>query len=142
MTSSYEDISVGLLKDSSLVGNFAMPPPNFYSNFSEVNIITSSTKQSLDPWIVPLESKLSSYGNEMILSHFELAYQEMQMFSDPTSSNIDQVDMVNEYYSPFPWLEPVSLFDRFNCVFPTYHGDYDVGCNSMERSPLSFIFSA
>jgi len=35
----YEYIGVGLLKGSSLMGTFAMPPPNFPSNIPEVNMI-------------------------------------------------------------------------------------------------------
>lgn len=51
--SPYENIGLGLLKDSSLVGTFAMPPLNFPSNFVVVNMITLRTIQSPDPWIVP-----------------------------------------------------------------------------------------
>ena len=38
------------------MGTFAFPPPNFPSNFAQVNMITSSTFESFDPWKVPLES--------------------------------------------------------------------------------------
>jgi len=85
MNNIYEDIGVGLLKDLSLMGTFMMPPLNFPSNFSKINMITSSTMESSDPWIVPLESKLSSYGNAMDLSPIELAYQAVQSFFDPSS---------------------------------------------------------
>jgi len=64
----YEDTSVGLLKDSSLMGTFALPPLNFPSNLAEVNMITSSTMEYYDPWIMPLEAELVSYGNDMPLS--------------------------------------------------------------------------
>ena len=50
----YEDICVGLLKYSSLMGNFALHPPNFPSNVAQVNMITSSIMESFDIWIVPL----------------------------------------------------------------------------------------
>lgn len=45
----YEDIGVGLLKDSSLMGNFSFLQPNFPSNVSQVNMISSSTMESSDP---------------------------------------------------------------------------------------------
>lgn len=44
-----EDIGVGLLKDSSLMGTFAIPPSKFSSNFVEVNMITSSNMEYFDP---------------------------------------------------------------------------------------------
>lgn len=118
MNTLYEDISVGLFKDSSLMGTFVMPPPNFPSNFSKVNMITSSTMESSNLWIVPLEFELSSYGNEMPFSPHELAYQAVQSFSDPSSFDIDQVDMINDDYSPLSWLEPFSLSSHFHCMFP------------------------
>lgn len=114
-----EDIGVGLLKDSSSMVTFVIPPLNFPSDFVEVNMFTSSTMQSPYPWIVPLESDLSSYGSEMPLSPFELAYQVVQLFSDPTSKNIDRMDTINEDYSPLPWLELVSSSDPFNHIFST-----------------------
>lgn len=68
MNTLYEDISVGLLKGSSLMGTFALPPPDFPSNIVEVNMITSSTMESSNLWIVHLESELASYGNEIPFS--------------------------------------------------------------------------
>lgn len=69
--------------------------------------------------IMPLKSELSSYGNEKPLSPLELAYQVVQSFSDPSSSNIDRMDMINDDYSPLPSLELFSLSDPFNFTFPT-----------------------
>lgn len=89
MNSPYEDIGVGFLKDSSLPGTFSLPPPNFPSNFSEVNMITSSTMEYFDPLIVPSKYELTSYGNEMPFILFELAYRAVQSFSNPSSSKID-----------------------------------------------------
>ena len=74
MNTIYEDVGVGLCKDSSLMGTFVLPPPNFPSNFVEVNMITSRTMESFDQWIFPLESYLASYGHGMPLSPFELDY--------------------------------------------------------------------
>ena len=74
MNTLYEDIGVCLFKESSLMGASVMPPSNFPSNLVEANIITSSTMEPYDVWIVPLESELASYGNEMPLSPLELDY--------------------------------------------------------------------
>lgn len=113
-------ILVLVYSKNKLMRTFTMPPLNFLSNFVVVNVITSSTMESSDPWIVPLESELSSYRNEMPLSPLELVYQVVQLFFDPSSYNIDRVDTINDNYSPLPWLEPFSLSDRLKCTFPTY----------------------
>jgi len=82
-------------------------------------MITSSTMEYFDSSIVPLEFELTSYGNEMTLSLLELAYQVVQSFSNPPSSQIDRANRINDDYSPLPWLEPISLPDPFNNVFLT-----------------------
>ena len=75
LTIPYEDVGVGLIKDFALMGNFSMPPPNVPCNIANINMITSSTIQFYDPWIVPLESELDSFNGVMPLSPFEIAYQ-------------------------------------------------------------------
>lgn len=40
MNTLYEDVGVGLLKDSLLMGTFSLPPPDFPSNLVKVNMIT------------------------------------------------------------------------------------------------------
>ena len=49
-----------------------------------------------DPWIIPSESKIDSFGTLMPLSPYELAYQTVQSFSDPTSTQIDLMNEVHE----------------------------------------------
>jgi hypothetical protein len=53
----YENIVVGLLKDSSLMGTFPIPLPNVpRSSVSSINMISTSIHDipaSHDPWIVP-----------------------------------------------------------------------------------------
>lgn len=70
---TYEDVGVGLLKDSSLMQTFTFPLLNLLHNVVEVNMITSSTFESSDPWKVPSKSELALYGCQMPLSPFELA---------------------------------------------------------------------
>lgn len=75
LTTLCEDFGVSILKESSLMGAFTFPPPNFPHNVAEVNMITSSTFESSVPWKVPFESELTLYDSELPLSAFELAYQ-------------------------------------------------------------------
>ena len=48
-----------------------------------------------------------------------MVYQIVQSFSDPSSFDINQVNAINDDYSPLPSLELVSLPDPFNHTFPT-----------------------
>ena len=48
-TIPYEDVGVGLLKDSALMGTFSMPPPNVPRTISNINMISSSTIPFDDP---------------------------------------------------------------------------------------------
>ena len=77
-TIPYKDVEVGLIKDSTLLGNFSLPPPNIKNPIANINMITSSTISFADPWIVPSESGLDSFDGLMPLSPFELAYQQVQ----------------------------------------------------------------
>ena len=51
----YEYVGVGLMKDSTLMGTFAIPPPNIPRTISNINMISSSKIPFDDTWIVPLE---------------------------------------------------------------------------------------
>ena len=46
-TIPYEDVGVGLLKDSVLMGTFSMPPPNVLRTIANINMISSSTIHSM-----------------------------------------------------------------------------------------------
>ena len=94
-TISYEDIGVGLIKDSALMGKFSMPPPNILHTISNINMITSSTIPFDDPWIVPSESEMDSFNDVMPLSPFEIAYQAIQSFSNSFSTNYDPMNVIN-----------------------------------------------
>ena len=82
MTIPYEDVGVGLIKYSALMGTFSMPPPNLTHNISNFNMITSSTIPFDDPWIVPSKSEMDSFHGEMPLSPFEVEYEVVQLFSN------------------------------------------------------------
>jgi len=74
-TTLYEQVGVGILKDSSFMRTFAFPPPNLPHNDAQINMITSSTFESGDPWKVPSELELVLYGSEMPHSPFEFHYE-------------------------------------------------------------------
>jgi hypothetical protein len=102
----YENVGVGLLKDSSLMGTFPIPPPpNIPSpSVASINmnsIVPHELPVSVDPWIVPDPGDHVCFGNVMPLSPVESAYQDIQSTS-PTTSYFDE-------------LSP----DPFHVIFPT-----------------------
>jgi hypothetical protein len=68
----YENVGVGLLKDSSLMGTFPIPPPDVpRSSVASINMISTSihgTPTSHDPWMVPDPGDHLRYDDEMSLS--------------------------------------------------------------------------
>ena len=66
----YEDVGVGLVKDSALMGTFFMPPPNVPRTISNINMISSSTIPFDDSWVVSSESQIDSFNGEMPLNPF------------------------------------------------------------------------
>ena len=117
MVIPYEDVGVGLLKDSTLMETFAIPPPNMPRTIANINMITSSTMPFDDPSIVPSESKLDYYGNEMPLIPYELAYVAMKSLSDISSTDTDQVNVVNDESYSLPTSTTKSFSDHFQHIF-------------------------
>jgi hypothetical protein len=74
----YENVSVGLLKESSLMGTFPIPLPDVpHSSIASINMISTSihgTPASQDPWMVPDPGNHLHYSDEMSLSLVESAY--------------------------------------------------------------------
>jgi hypothetical protein len=102
----YENVGVGLLKDSSLMGTFPIPPPpNIPSPFvASINMISTAPRElpvSADPWIVPDPGDHVRFGDVMPLSPIESDYQAIQS-ATPTTSSCEEL---------FP--------DPFRVVFPT-----------------------
>jgi hypothetical protein len=101
----YENVGVGLLKDSSLMGTFPIPPPDVpHPFFASINMISTSVRETpafYDPWIVPNPSDHLRYGDQMPLSPIESAYQAIQLETPSTPSLGDS--------SP----------DPFHVIFPT-----------------------
>jgi hypothetical protein len=87
----YENVGVGLLKDSSLMGTFPIPPPpNIPSPLvTSINMISTMPRElpgSVDPWIVPDPRDHFRFGDVMSLSPVESSYQAIQSANHTTSS--------------------------------------------------------
>jgi hypothetical protein len=101
----YENVGVGLLKDSTLMGTFPIPPPNVPPPLvASINMISTSVREtpaSFDLWIVPAPGDYLPYGDQMPLSPVESTYQSIQSENPSTPSLGD------------------SSFDPFHIIFPT-----------------------
>jgi hypothetical protein len=101
----YENVGVGLLKYSTLMGTFPIPQPDVTLPFvASINMISTSiceTPASYDPWIVPDPGDYLHYGEQIPLSLVESTYQAIQSTTPSTPSLGDS--------SP----------DLFHVIFPT-----------------------
>lgn len=88
---TYESIGVGLLKDSDLMRTFSLPPPHVTS----VNIISTS----YDSWIIPSLDQVDSFGDVMLLSPAEKAYQAGVLASASTFEIHTTLSMHIDAYS-------------------------------------------
>jgi hypothetical protein len=63
----YENVGVGLLKDSTLMGTVPIPsldvPPPLVSLINMISTFIRETPVSSDPWVVPTPSDYLHYGN-------------------------------------------------------------------------------
>jgi hypothetical protein len=102
---SYENVGVVLLKDSSLMGTFPIPPPDVpHSSVASINMISTfphKLPMSHDPWKVPDPGDHLCFGDEMPLRLVESTYQAIQLATPST-----------------PSLDELSL-DPFRVIFPT-----------------------
>jgi hypothetical protein len=102
---NYENVGVGILKDSTLMGTFPIPPPDipppFFASINMIPTFVRQTPESYDPWIVPRSGDCLRYDDRIPLSLVELAYQAIQL----------------ETPSP-PSLGDTSP-DLFHVIFPT-----------------------
>jgi hypothetical protein len=115
---SYKNVKVGLLKYSTLMGTFPIPPPDIPPPFvSSINMISTTiheAPESYDPWVVPSPGDYSRYGDKMPLSPVESAYQAIQS-TTPSSPLCD------------------SSLDLFHVIFPT--DEMIMSVTSMEDTP-------
>jgi hypothetical protein len=103
--SGYENVGVGLLKDSSLMGTFPIPLPDVpHPSVASINMISTIPHilpMSHDPWIVLDPGDHLRFGDVMLLSPVESTYQAIQS-ATPSTSSLDE-------------LSP----DPFRVIFPT-----------------------
>jgi hypothetical protein len=105
----YENVSVGILKDSSLMGTFPIPPPNVPHPFvALINMISTSihgTPTSYDPWMVPKPDNQLHYGDEIPLSPVESAYQAIQL-TTPSIPSLGDLSL-DPFHDIFPMDEMI-----------------------------------
>jgi hypothetical protein len=110
---------VGLLKDSTLMSTFPIPPPNIPPPFvASINMISTTvheSPESYDPWVVPILGDYSCYENQMPLSPVESTYQAIESATPSSPSLCDS--------SP----------DSFHVIFPT--DEMIMSVMSMEYTP-------
>jgi hypothetical protein len=115
----YENVDVGLLKYSTLMGTFPIPPPDIPPPFvTSINMISTSVHEiptSYDQWIVPDPGDYLCYGKQMYLSLVESTYQAIQSTTPSTPSLYDS--------SP----------DLFRVIFPI--NEMIMSVMSMEYTP-------
>jgi hypothetical protein len=89
----YENVDVGILNDSSLMGTFPIPPldapPPFFASINMISTSVGETLESYDPWIVPSLEECLHCGNQIPLILMELAYQDIQSKSPSPHSLFD-----------------------------------------------------
>jgi hypothetical protein len=110
---------VGLLKDSSLMGTFPIPPPDipppFVASINMISTTNGETPEYYDPWIVPCSDDYLHYDDRIPLSLVELAYH---VFQSETPCPHSLCDMSH---------------DSFHVIFPT--DDMIMMVISMEDTP-------
>ena len=75
-------------------------------------MISTTLDGSIDPWILPIPLDIDSYGDQMPLSPAKLAYQAIQITSEPSTT------MVSTKGTKLPPITIISK-DLLNEVLPT-----------------------
>jgi hypothetical protein len=90
----YENVGVGLLKDSSLMGTFPIPLPDVprlsVASIHMISTVPHELLTSQDPWIVPNPGDHLRFSNTMSLSPVESAYQAIQS-ATPSTPSLDEL---------------------------------------------------
>jgi hypothetical protein len=101
----YDNVGVGLLKDSSLMGTFPIPPPDVprlcVASINMLSTIPHELPVSFNPWIVPDPGDHTRFDDIMPLSPVESTYHAIQS-TTPSTPSLDE-------------LSP----DPFRVIFPT-----------------------
>jgi hypothetical protein len=116
----YESVGVGLLKYSSLMGNFPTPLPPTTHHIATVDMISTTAYQSLessDPWIVPIPFEFDALGDTVPLSSAKISYVSIQSAS-PSSD--DKYLLAPENRPIPPQLSSLSsAIDYISPIFPS-----------------------
>jgi hypothetical protein len=92
----YENVGVGLLKDSSLMGTFPIPPPDVprpsVSSINMISTIPHELPASHGPWIVPDRGDHLRFDDAMLLSPVESTYQAIQS-ETPSTPSLDELSL-------------------------------------------------
>jgi hypothetical protein len=100
----YENVGVGLLKDSTLMGMFPIPPPDIPPPLAaSINMISTFVREnhlSYDPWLIDEPGDYSHYGNQIPLSPIESAYKAIQSTS-PSTPSLDNSSL-DPFHMDFP----------------------------------------
>jgi len=103
---SYVSVGTDLLKGSSLLGFFPLPPPEVPQMICMVSIIPHDPT---NPWILLTSSDIDSYGEHIPLSLADLAYQVIDSTSDSSASLVTTNDTASS-----PIMDPSNdLLDEF-----------------------------
>jgi hypothetical protein len=91
----YENVGVSLLKDSSLMGTFPIPPPPdilrpSVASINMISVVPHELSMSFDPWIVPDPRYHSRFGDVLPLSPIESAYHTIQS-ATPSSPSLEEL---------------------------------------------------
>lgn len=84
-----------MIKDYGLLGTFSFPPPYISASIATIHMISSNSITFDDPWILPSDSELDSFGGMTPLSPFEIPYQVVQSFSDAYSTETDPMNVIH-----------------------------------------------
>jgi hypothetical protein len=107
--SGYENVGVDLLKDSSLMGTFPIPPPDVprpsVSSINMISTVPHELPMSSDPWIVPDPGDHLRFDDAMPISSVESAYQAIQS-ATPSIPSLDSLSP-NPFHVIFPTDEMI-----------------------------------
>jgi hypothetical protein len=119
---TYESIGVGLLKDSSLMGTFPTPLPPTTHHIATVDMISTTTYQSLEssePWIVSSPLAFDALGDIMPLSPTEtscIVFQYISPSSDDqhllAPDNHSIPTQLSSWSSAIDYISPIFLSDE------------------------------
>jgi hypothetical protein len=119
----YENVGVGLLKYSSLMGTFPIPPLDVpHPFFTSINMISTSihgTPASYNPWMVPNLGDHLRYGDKMPFSPVKSAYQAIQSatpsFGDLSLDPFSVIFLMDEMIMSVMSMEDTPWDDGHHC---------------------------